>query len=913
MAKAGKLACIPSASNSESEMPLETLYFIHHSHTDIGFTHEQEVVLDLHCQFIDQAIDLCERTADYPEGSALRWTCECTLPILHWLRRRSSRQIERFLKLERAGRIEVTGLFATLSQCVSHEGTWRQLYPVRKLRADYGMTIRSAMACDINGNHWGLVDALADAEIGSFSMAINENVGRAAFGSIRPNGFHWESAAGRRVLVWNGLQYNNNQYFGIPTDYERATCELPRFFDWLEQRGYPHRFCLFQATHNTFNDNGPPDVRLADFVRRWNREGRNPRMEIITLSRFFDELCREPNLPVHRGEWSDYWNFAATSSAYETQLNRGTERRLAEAECLNAMAPVDDMEFSRKRDLAEGWELALLYDEHTWCSNVSTSQPWSHATRSQLNQKLNYAYRARSKAQLVRIEAADRLARSVNAPTGRYVLAVNSLPWPRTERLMIPPAWLEGYSGPAPQLVLDEIEARPQVIGEVHDTVSRVQYLDREDLGEQQSLTRTDSLVSMPIEVPAMGYRLCSADDLRIAVSDTPRAGDSAENDHFLVKMDTNRGGVASLFDKRRAREWVDRAHAQSLGGYVYEQVEPATAENAGRGGRMAIYGEADWSRFMGYRGWHPDWPAKRRGITELVEQTLQRIPGATRLRQVCRAPGLKQLIYEVTLPDESPHLDLHVTLDKLWIEEPEACYLAFPLDLPGATPRYEAVGGVVEPSTDQLPGCNQDFPTIQGWADWSAEREGMTLCSPDAPILMFGGFHFARMHDGRRTSTPAVFVNMAMSNYYHVNYPPAQHGPVTFFYRLCPHDGFDPVWSSRRAREAANPLWGHPVKDPGGSRQAAASLLQITHPSVDLSVCKESETGSGLILRLRNTGSEAAETSVLVPDARFQRAWLCDGLENPRKPVPLNGNMMELTLPPFATLTCRLERDVSQ
>jgi alpha-mannosidase len=891
-------------------MPLDTIYLIHHTHTDIGFTHEQEVVFDLHCQFIDQAIDLCERTADYPEGSALRWTCECTLPVLRWMQRRSDRQIERFLKLERAGRIEVTGLFATLSQCVSHEGTWRQLYPVRKLRADYGMTIRSAMACDINGYHWGLVDALTDSGIDHFSMAINENVGRAAFGSIRPNGFEWESAAGKRMLVWNGLHYNNNQYFGIPTDYDRAVRELPRFLNWLEQRRYPHPFCLFQATHNTFNDNGPVDVRLADFVSRWNREGRSPRMEIVTMSRFFEELRREPaaRLPIHKGEWSDYWNFGATSSAYETQLNRATERRLVEAEWLSCHVRTGE-ENSRRRDLADAWELALLYDEHTWCSNVSTSQPWSQATRSQLNQKLNYAYRARSKAQLVRLEAAGRLAHSISAQPGRYVLAINSLPWSRKERLTIPRAWLEGYSSPKPQLVLDENELRPQAIGEVHDTVSRVQYLDREDLGEQQGLALTDSLVSEPIEVPAMGYRLCHADDLQTKAVAAPQSTDiaRAENDWLIVEMDASRGGIGSLFDKRRVREWVDRDHAQPLGGYIYEQLT-ATTSNERYGGRMAIYEETDWSRFMGYRGWHADWPAMRRGITKVIGQTIQRLPGATRIRQVCQAPGLKQLIYEATLHDDSSHLDLRITLNKLWIEEPEACYLAFPLDLPGATPRYETVGGIVEPSADQLPGCNQDFPTIQGWADWSTEREGMMLCTPDSPIMMFGGFHFARMHDGARPTTTASFVNMVMTNYYHVNYPPAQHGPVTFYYRLCPHDAFDPAWCNQRAREASSPLWGHPVKDPNGTKSVSTSLLQITNPAVDISACKEPEIGGGLILRFRNTVSEETVTSVLLPKELFQSAWLCDALENPRNSIPLGNGSMELTLAPFATVTCRLE-----
>lgn len=888
---------------------IETLYLIHHTHTDVGFTHDQDVVLDLHYQFIDRAIELCEQTADYPEGSALRWTCECTLPLLNWLKKRTDSRIERLLKLEAAGRIEVTGMFATLSQCLSHEATWRQLYPVSKLRSDYGMTIRSAMACDINGVHWGLVDALADAGLANFAMAINENVGRAAFGTARPNGFHWKSAAGRQVLVWNGLHYNNNQYFGIPDDFDRAVRELPRFLDWLEQRHYPYPFCLFQATHNTFNDNGPPDARLADFVRRWNREGRTPRMEIVTLSAFFDRLRCEPAelLPPHQGDWSDYWNFGATSSAYETALNRGTERRLVEAEWLSAFAPPDE-EFSRKPDLVRGWELALLYDEHTWCANVSVAKPWSNATRSQLNQKLNYAYRARSRAQLVRLEAVDRLARSISAPAGRYVLAINSLRWPRREPLELPAAWLEGYSSLPPQLVEDENAPRTTITHEVHDTVSRVQYLDRDDLGEQQSLADAGSLLSIPVEVPAMGYRLCSAADLQARIPERPHQVDEAraENDYLIVALDARRGGVASLFEKTRAREWIDRDSAWPLGGYVYEEVTTAKPDQP-YGGRMEIFQESDWSRFMGYRGWNVNWPARRRGASRVISQTCQRLPGATRLRQICNAPGLNQLVYELTLHDDRPSVDLRITLDKTWSLAPENCYLIFPFDLPGAVPRYEAVGGVVTPSENQLPGSNQDFPTIQGWADWSTDREGMTLCTPDAPIMLFGGFHFGRMHDGERPVTPSILSSLIMSNLWHVNYAPAQHGLVTFSYRLCPHGAFDSAWSSRQAREAACPLWSHPVKDPNGPRSTTSSLFEVDPPSVDVTACKPADNGDGLFVRLRNTSANSLNATLYFPEGNFKEAWACDGLEEKQHPIPFAGGKLNISFPPFSTQGYRL------
>ncbi|OLV16432.1 hypothetical protein [Deinococcus marmoris] len=51
------------------------LWLIHHSHTDIGFTQPQRIVFELHNQFIDQALDLIDQTADLPDDACFRWTC----------------------------------------------------------------------------------------------------------------------------------------------------------------------------------------------------------------------------------------------------------------------------------------------------------------------------------------------------------------------------------------------------------------------------------------------------------------------------------------------------------------------------------------------------------------------------------------------------------------------------------------------------------------------------------------------------------------------------------------------------------------------------------------------------------------------------------------------------------------------
>ncbi len=71
---------------------IEVFYILNHSHTDIGFTDHQDLVFRQHAAFIDQALDLCEKTADYPEEAQYRWTCEVTGTTERYLESAASAQ-----------------------------------------------------------------------------------------------------------------------------------------------------------------------------------------------------------------------------------------------------------------------------------------------------------------------------------------------------------------------------------------------------------------------------------------------------------------------------------------------------------------------------------------------------------------------------------------------------------------------------------------------------------------------------------------------------------------------------------------------------------------------------------------------------------------------------------------------------
>ena len=86
-------------------MTPKELLVIHHTHVDIGYTHPQPLVWELHNRYLDEAIEYCERTSSYPEGSRMKWTCEVTSVAQNWLKTASPQQVRRMRKLVANGQI----------------------------------------------------------------------------------------------------------------------------------------------------------------------------------------------------------------------------------------------------------------------------------------------------------------------------------------------------------------------------------------------------------------------------------------------------------------------------------------------------------------------------------------------------------------------------------------------------------------------------------------------------------------------------------------------------------------------------------------------------------------------------------------------------------------------------------------
>ena len=92
------------------------IYFVQHSHTDIGYTRPQSEILAEHMRYIDYALDYCDQTDNLPDDAKFRWTCESAWVTREYLRSRPSCQVARLVKRIAEGRIEVTGMYANMAE-----------------------------------------------------------------------------------------------------------------------------------------------------------------------------------------------------------------------------------------------------------------------------------------------------------------------------------------------------------------------------------------------------------------------------------------------------------------------------------------------------------------------------------------------------------------------------------------------------------------------------------------------------------------------------------------------------------------------------------------------------------------------------------------------------------------------------
>ncbi|MAS32706.1 MAG: hypothetical protein CL610_01790 [Anaerolineaceae bacterium] len=868
---------------------IDTIYLISHTHTDIGYTDYQDAVLRQHLEFIDAAIELGEATADYPEESRYKWTCEVTAFVENYFQQRPARQVDRFLELHRRGQMGVAAMQYHWTPMLSTGGMIRSLLPVMRLRKDYDLHIDTAMQCDVNGASWLWADLLPAIGVDSLTMSINMHRGRRPEPDL--NAFWWEGPAGGRLLTFNGPHYLYGIFrYGI-ADEKWVQQLLPDQLAKLEARDdYPYDFLYAQVTHPARVDNGPPLPHLADFVRDWNAAGREPRMVFVTVDDFTKMLHERygDQLVTWRGDWADWWADGVGSSIYETSLNRATEELLPALDLLATQTDVIDAAL-----VEEAYQRVMLYDEHTWGGFASIRRPHSPFTRANFHYKAGYAYGGYGLTHELLASGGRALARSITDVTpegeawrrwGQYIssdpsadpaahrfLVLNTLPWEQHIRWPLPP----DMGGAAPYASLEMF-----LVGN---------YRERPPLEAE-----TPPEMVIDVTLPAFGYEVVEFATLGEAENVTVREG-IIENAWYRIEVDPATIGLRSWYDKALGRELARQDGPWRFGQYLYEWIDHPDD-------RRALFA-LDFSR-EDFGIHHTDTPLRREGPTRVELLPAHIEPEGVTLEARLAAPGTHSIRVRYSLPHHQKALHIDLLLDKTFVTSAEAVYIPFPLALDEPQFHLDLNGVPLEPEAEQLPGSCRDWYGVHRWAEVGNDAVSVTLVPLDSPLIQVGGITTGRWAHHLDTQE-ATLVSWALHNHWDTNFKASQGETTLLRYRLTSHAGYDPAASSRFAMAATVPPLI--VRVPGAQPGASGQLLNVSPEGVAEVHLKRAADGRGVVVHAFNLTAEQQTITLQFPAAQVAQAWRCSPVEDDGDILEVVDQAVQLTVPTRSVACARV------
>jgi hypothetical protein len=825
-------------------VPALDLYLIHHTHLDIGYTHVQDEVERLQWAHLEEAIELGRASEEAPEEARFVWHPEGSWAVESYLATRIASKRQALLEAIRRGWIHIDGLYANLlTGLATGEALVRTVRPSVEITGEAGVPLESAMFSDIPGMTWGVVPALAQAGVRYLSIGPNRGHRIGSFlDTWADSPFWWESPSGReRLLTWvHGGGYS---IFHTGLGYEHLEKRLDEelvlaYADTLAARGWPHGIAGLR--YNIGSDNGPPDSTLSAAVAAWNERHVTPRLVISSVPELFRELEVRAGevLPVFRGDLTGYWEDGAASSARETAMARRAAESLVQTEALAALTGV----LLPEPELEAAWRDVLLFLEHTWGSWNSISEPEAEFTVSQWERKKAFAEDAADQARRLRQRALGS-GTGADAPPGpRSLEILNSSPWDREEVLVLPPD-------------------RADYIGSLRTGTGT-------DVATQR--LADGSLAIASGAVPGWGSRRFEVRARGDGDEPRPAAveGGGAELDNGRVRLgfDPESGDLVSLVMHEDGRELVPPG--ESMGDWLYVPGrDPSTSQTAGGGAvRITDDGPLVWTAVV---------TREAPGTAAGLETRFRVFAGSERVEILHR-------------------------FKKKSVLEPEAVLLRFPL----AAERSEiVVGGAWGPwqaESDQLPGANRNYATMERWADLHDEAGGLQLVSVDVPGIQLGSIGTDATVAGWRDSVDSapVLYSYVMNNYWETNYRAAQDGPHELAYTLRPHSGFDRAAAERFAIEVAHPLAAREVE--ANSPAAAVPFQFLAERSIVTLLRALPE--ERYLVRIYNPSDEGEEVRFIhAGDAPVSSAVRTDPWGEPLPPgspssAPGTGSRLELS-----------------
>lgn len=126
---------------------IKTVYVVHHSHTDIGYTDLQERVIAIQVNYIKTVLSMMRQ----PEYADFRWNCETLYCVEEFWKQASEDDRADFARFVKEGKIGISANYLNFNDLVNADVFGKRLAKWQDKLQPFGTKIHTAMAADVNG------------------------------------------------------------------------------------------------------------------------------------------------------------------------------------------------------------------------------------------------------------------------------------------------------------------------------------------------------------------------------------------------------------------------------------------------------------------------------------------------------------------------------------------------------------------------------------------------------------------------------------------------------------------------------------------------------------------------------------------------------------------------------------------
>lgn len=769
---------------------IKTVYVVHHSHTDIGYTDLQERIIDVQAGYIPTVLDFMKD----PENADFRWNCETLFCVERFFENASPEEQAAFCALTAEGRLGLSANYLNFTDLADSNIFENRLNEWKNRFSEHGVKLKTAMIADINGISMGYRDAMMKNGVDFLYMNIHCHHGMYPLYQNQ-TAFRWENAEGRQMLVWNGEHYHLGNMLGIEpkqSDVDPAETlrrNLTQYLTQCEENGYPYDFIPVSVS-GIRCDNAPPSLEILKNINEYNRRyGSAVKIRMVSLSELYHAILSSlADVPVYRGDLTDWWANGVGSTPYAVKHYREALHRYHLCQRLDDGLARSFPELNRTAQ-----DNLLLYAEHTWGHSSTITNPYDSTVLDLEMRKNSYASKAHEAASLmlnrIAVKRGDIMRYYSTSGTIR-VCSVSPVGGKRLVEFYIENSALKNAEISDADGNILPCQVSPNPRGKT------LSFTDKFKPNEEKLYFYRE----LPETPQTLNSRKCyfGAERVRDIVNDydavTYKLPYEFENAFFRLEYRSHTG-VTALIDKRSGRNLLGEETARLF--TPLREVTAVRAENL-----SAACPEEKERSLLGrnIRGQHA---RLDEGVLENID-CLERGPVFTSLRLRYTLPGTVHADVILKLYEALPRIDFKLELGKTLSTDIESIFMPLTLNIPESCIYARKGTEAFRPGTDQLPGTCMEYTMSDDGLAYVSPSSSVLIAAHDAPLFYRGEMrhHPIRLCEGLEEDNKQPIYSWVMNNTWETNFKMDLSGFASFEYSLWLSDETDPESAMNLLRE---------------------------------------------------------------------------------------------------------------